>query len=171
MIATLFTNPTSRRLFIATGALGLLVILGAGIYAMEIYAVTPHVVPAVSATVTASTTRTISLKEVRLQVSVADTDASREQGLSGRAGLAEDEGMLFIFPIDGQYAFWMKDMRFSIDMVWLSSDGSVVYIVKNAAPETYPNDFVSPSPARYVLELPAGWASMHSLKIGDKAAL
>ena len=60
--------------------------------------------------------------------SVADTPEARQQGLSGRAGLGESEGMLFVFPKDGEYAFWMKDMRFSIDILWLSGNGTIVYM-------------------------------------------
>lgn len=115
--------------------------------------------------------RTVILDGQTIHVSVADTDAERAQGLSGSSGLAPDEGMLFVFPVDGKYAFWMKDMLFSIDMVWLSSDGNVRYIVRNASPDTYPQTFVSTSLARYVLELPAGFAKQYNVQVGDTARL
>src|SRR3989338_5701660 len=54
-----------------------------------------------------------------VRVTVADTPESRERGLSGRDGLASDEGMLFVFQNDGYHTFWMKDMLFSIDIIWL----------------------------------------------------
>jgi len=120
-----------------------------------------------------ATLRTIHLKGESVRISVADTDALRQLGLGGRAGLAPDEGMLFVFPRDGKYAFWMKDMRFSIDILWLSApstssgQATVVYIAQNISPDTYPKDFVSTAPARYVLELPAGYAASHSIKVGD----
>ncbi len=111
--------------------------------------------------------RTIQLGRQTIRVSVADTESTRKQGLSGRSGLAGDEGMLFVFPKDGNYAFWMKDMRFSIDILWLSSDGVVVYMAQNVSPDTYPQNFAPNTPARYVLELPAGYAGAHTLEIGD----
>jgi uncharacterized membrane protein (UPF0127 family) len=118
-----------------------------------------------------SSLRTVILDGQTIHVSIADTDALRQLGLGGRAGLAPDEGMLFIFPRDGIYAFWMKDMRFSIDMIWLADDGSIVYMAQNVSPDTYPKDFVPSAPARYVLELPAGYAKTHDVKIGDFAQL
>jgi len=127
--------------------------------------------PETTAASTVSQMPTISLKGTTLRVTLATTTADRERGLGGRTGLASDEGMLFVFDTDGLYAFWMKDMKFSIDMVWLSSDGTVVYMAKNVSPDTYPAAFTPDTPARYVLELPAGWADAHGLKVGDKASL
>lgn len=115
--------------------------------------------------------RTIQLKGQTVRVSVADTGSTRGQGLSGRAGLAADEGMLFVFPEDGEYAFWMKDMLFSIDILWLSANGEVVYMAQNISPDTYPQSFRSDVPARYVLELPAGYAGAHGVSVGDIARL
>src|SRR3989344_1111426 len=112
--------------------------------------------------------QTIQLKGETIRVSVADTPSQREQGLSGRAGLAEDEGMLFVFPKDGNYAFWMKDMRFSIDILWISANGSVVYMAQNLSPDTYPENFNPKTLTRYVLELPAGHAKAHMVGIGDE---
>lgn len=111
--------------------------------------------------------RTIELKGRSVRVSVADTESTRRQGLSGRASLTEDEGMLFVFPQDGKYAFWMKDMFFSIDILWLSADGVVVYMAQNVSPDTYPQHFEPNTPARYVLELPAGYAEAHEVRIGN----
>ncbi len=123
------------------------------------------------ATTQNSASSTVQIGGETLRVTVAATEAARERGLSGRTGLADDEGMLFVFPRDGKYAFWMKDMTFSIDIIWISADGRIVYIAPNAPPTTYPEDFVSPTPARYVLEVPAGFAEMHGVKVGDIAGL
>jgi uncharacterized membrane protein (UPF0127 family) len=101
-------------------------------------------------------------------VSIADTQALREKGLGGRASLSPNEGMLFLFPTQGKYAFWMKDMRFAIDILWLANDGTIIYIKDNVSPHTYPATFVPSSPARYVLELPAGYAAAHDVKVGEK---
>lgn len=111
--------------------------------------------------------RTVEIGGKTINVTLADTPASREQGLSGTKGLASDEGMLFIFPRDGKYSFWMKDMLYAIDIVWISSDGKVVYIVPNASPESYPATFTSKMLARYVLELRANFVKTNNVKIGD----
>lgn len=124
-----------------------------------------------------SVSRTIQLRGQTVRVLLADTPETRQMGLSGRGRLAQDEGMLFIFSEDGTYAFWMKDMRFSIDILWLSAsdrpsrDGSatatVVYIAPDVSPDTYPQGFVSTKLARYVLELPAGFVRENNVTIGD----
>ena len=116
--------------------------------------------------------RPLFIKErILVCASVADTVQSRAQGLSGRAGLAEGEGMLFVFPQDGKYGFWMKDMRFSIDILWLAADGKIVYIAENVSPDSFPQSFESDVPARYVLELPAGYTALHSIAVGDGVRL
>ena len=111
---------------------------------------------------------TVRINGQTLRVDVADTPKEREQGLGGRHGLAEDEGMLFVFQTDGRWGFWMKDMLFSIDIVWLSGEGKVVDTIKNVAPDTYPAySFLPNVPARYVLELPAGLVTRYNVQIGD----
>ena len=102
-----------------------------------------------------------------LHLLIANTPVLREQGLSGRSGLSPDEGMLFTFDHDGEYAFWMKDMLFSIDIVWAASDGSIVYIAQSASPDSYPEAFKPSIRARYVLELPAGWTKQNNVRVGD----
>lgn len=113
-------------------------------------------------------TATITIGTEQLRIARADTPGSRELGLSGITSLSDDEGMLFIFEEDGRHAFWMKDMAFSIDILWISSGGRVVFIAPSVAPETYPQAFTSDSPARYVLEVPAGFATEHGIEVGSK---
>jgi uncharacterized membrane protein (UPF0127 family) len=89
---------------------------------------------------------------------IADTDASRRQGLSDKPSLPEDAGMLFVFDVPGQYGFWMKDMTFPLDMVWIGADKTVVSVSKDLSPDTYPEVFNPPVPISYVLEINAGSA-------------
>jgi|SRR3989344_930933 len=110
---------------------------------------------------------TIQLKDEIVRVEIADTSEERERGLGGLEGLADDEGMLFVFDEDGRPAFWMKDMLFAIDILWISRDGAIVHIEENVAPETYPASFVPRSEARYVVELPAGYVARHDVGLGD----
>ena len=116
---------------------------------------------------TVAASSTVQLKDRTIKVTVADTPEEREQGLSGWAGLGEDEGMLFIFPEDGYPAFWMKDMKFAIDILWSSSEGVVVDMRQDVSPETYPTAFAPRSEARYVLELPAGYTEVHQVRLDD----
>ena len=98
-------------------------------------------------------------------VRVADSACERELGLSGFSGLSEGEGMLFVFPNDDIHGFWMKDMQFSIDIVWITQDGVVTDVV-TLSPETYPTVVIPHEPVRYALELPSHAAAhydIHSL--------
>ncbi len=111
--------------------------------------------------------QTIEIDGTTIAVAIADTPALQELGLGDRDDLPQGEGMLFVFPVDKAYAFWMKDMRFSIDMVWISESGNITYMAQDVSPDTYPEDFIPTSPARYVLELPAGYAQSHDFQVGD----
>lgn len=108
----------------------------------------------------------IEVGGVRVTVEVADTDALRVQGLSGRTALPEGSGMLFVFERDDAWGIWMKDMRFAIDILWADKDGVVTTIIASISPDTYPQVFSPALPARYVLELPAGFAAKHGIAKG-----
>ena len=100
-------------------------------------------------------------------VEVADTAKLLEKGLSGHRSIKNDEGMLFVFQRPDKYGFWMKDMLFSIDILWIDSNLKIVHIEKSLRPETYPKIFYPSSVALYVLELKAGEVQNLNLKIGD----
>lgn len=104
-----------------------------------------------------------------IKVELAVTTEEQNQGLSGRAELGEEEGMLFVFNKPGKYPFWMKDMNFPIDIIWLDSDLRVVYIKKDARPESYPEAFGPDQDSKYVLEVVSGFSDKNGLKIGDIA--
>lgn len=110
-----------------------------------------------------------------LKVDLALTSQEQEQGLSGRNKLNEDEGMLFVFNHMDKYSFWMKDMNFALDIIWLApsesgddEDFRVVYIKKNATPESYPETFTPSQNAKYVLEVLSQFSEKNNLKEGDK---
>lgn len=112
----------------------------------------------------------IRLKGELLGVLVADTPARQFRGLGGRDALAPYDGMLFVFGESDRHAFVMRDMRFSIDIVWLAN-GSVVDIAPDVpldvAKEKDLRRYTPRANANVVLELPAGWAERHHLAIGD----
>jgi uncharacterized membrane protein (UPF0127 family) len=76
--------------------------------------------------------------------------------------------MLFVFPAETTPSFWMKDMRYPIDMIWIDASRQVVDSTENALPESYPDTTFSPRvPVRYVLEVPAGFFAEQGIMIGD----
>jgi uncharacterized membrane protein (UPF0127 family) len=102
---------------------------------------------------------------------VADTEAEREQGLSGTEPLKSNEGMLFEFDREGYYSIWMKDMRYPIDVVWVSEQGIIVHIEKSLSPASYPAAYTSTLPARTILELPTGFADAHHVILGARVTI
>lgn len=100
-------------------------------------------------------------------IEIASSPSQRSLGLSGRESLGTKDGLLFVFQKDGMHEFWMKDMKFSIDMIWLDSNGVIVHIEPSVSPSTFPELFSSQSPARYVLEVNAGVAEQYHLQLGD----
>jgi uncharacterized protein len=108
----------------------------------------------------------LHIGDTEISVEIVDTEATRELGLSGRNRLDENSGMLFVFPEKAKYGFWMKDMKFSIDIVWI--DGNrVVGIEKSISPSTYPAAFYPPVPVQHVLELPSGFSDRAGLEVND----
>ena len=102
-----------------------------------------------------------------LQVDIADDDCKRTLGLSGKQSL-NDIGMLFVFEKAENYSFWMKDMNFPIDIVWIDDTFSVVGIEKNLSPSTYPKSYGREYKALYVLEVQANFSEKNNIKITDK---
>ena len=103
-----------------------------------------------------------------IKVDLALTETAREQGLSGRRSMAEGTGMLFVFDRPDKYLFWMKNMYFSIDIIWISEDMRVVYIKKGARPDLFLETYEPEENAKYVLEVVAGFSDKNNLKVGDK---
>jgi uncharacterized membrane protein (UPF0127 family) len=99
----------------------------------------------------------------RVVIEEAKTSEQQAQGLSGRTSLAKDHGMLFVYNSDVKPKFWMKDMKFPLDFIWLSSDGTVEQINQNVQPSTYPKTYSPTKPIRYVLEVNAGFVGQHHI--------
>ncbi|RLE03514.1 MAG: hypothetical protein DRJ11_04065 [Candidatus Aminicenantes bacterium] len=103
----------------------------------------------------------------KIVAELAVTPWERQRGLMFREELAANEGMLFIFEEDGLYSFWMKNMKFPLDILWLDKNKKIVHIEENVPPcQAEPCPSYTPSlPARYVLELKAGSVKSHSLQL------
>lgn len=98
------------------------------------------------------------------------TYEQRQKGLSGRSSLAPDRAMLFVFDGESRRCIWMKDMQFSIDIVWLSGNKRIVAIERNVSPSTYPSSFCHDD-SHYVLEFAAGAVDAADLRIGEHVRL
>lgn len=115
--------------------------------------------------------KTILIGDMPLRVAIADTADERMLGLSGTTGLPESTGLLFIFESDSRPGFWMKDMLFPIDIIWISAKGEVVGIEHDVSPATYPATFRPTEPIRYVLEVPAGFSVAHYIQKSSKISV
>lgn len=89
-------------------------------------------------------------------VELAATSIEQTRGLSNRTTLPENNGMLFVFPSEGVYRFWMKDMLFPLDIVWIAQNGTVVHIEKNAPPCSEACPYLGSAAAKFVLEVNTG---------------
>jgi hypothetical protein len=112
---------------------------------------------------------TVSFGDTKVKVEIATTPDDMAKGLSNRKSLGENDGMLFVFSEPGTPAFWMKDMEFSLDIIWIQND-TVVDIASNLPPLAgdYVSTYAPRVPANYVLEVNAGFTAKHRIKIGDK---
>lgn len=106
-----------------------------------------------------------------VDLELALTDDEMRTGLMEHDELPEGRGMLFVFEKSKQVSFWMKNVEFPIDIVWLDSDKRIVHIEKEVPPcpaEQKSCPSYSPNTdAKYVIELPAGFSNDNNLKIGD----
>ncbi len=112
-------------------------------------------------------TEVLIIGQTEIKAERADTETSRNQGLSNRRNLAKNTGMLFVFDKPGFYGFWMKEMRFSLDIIWIDEAWKIVDISKNVSPKSFPTTYVASEPVKYVLEVPAGFTTQNNLDIGD----
>lgn len=106
-----------------------------------------------------------------IKVGFADTAEEQQQGLSGTTSLPTKTGKLFIFETPNNHSFWMKDMLYPIDMVWIDENMQIVSISYNSTPESYPKIFNAGQNVKYVLEINAGEAAKNGLSTGTKLKL
>ncbi|KKW21541.1 MAG: hypothetical protein A2W52_03260 [Candidatus Taylorbacteria bacterium RIFCSPHIGHO2_02_49_25] len=172
-----------RIILIGSSALPVLLVLFAAVKWAEapVAPLSGAVAPAQS--MAARSGATLEINGHTISAELADTAEERALGLGKRKFLAEDEGMLFVFERSDTYGIWMKDMRFSIDIVWLSPAQTnancaphsaeaygclvVVDVKEDARPESYPEAFFSREKASYVLEINGGLARKTGIRIGS----
>lgn len=115
---------------------------------------------------------TAEIKGQTFKLEVAKTEEQKQIGLSKHEELAKDSGMIFLFEKEGNYTFWMKDMKFPIDIIYIKGD-TVVEVFEDQKPITSgtPPIIVPSAPADKVFEINAGLSKEYGIKKGDTIKL
>jgi uncharacterized membrane protein (UPF0127 family) len=116
----------------------------------------------------------ITVNSFQLTADLAINNDQQSKGLSVKNTLKENEGMLFVFKQPSRQGFWMKDMKFPIDIIWLDANSTVVHIENNLKPCVSVfscHVYVPDKNSLYVLETTAGFSQRHNVKIGTHVDL
>lgn len=116
----------------------------------------------------------VCIKRNCFHVEIAGIPLKRSIGLSTHEILPLNSGMLFVFPDEHIPGFWMKDMNFSLDIIWINSDFEIVGIEKNLQPcvnEENCKIFYPPEKIEYVLEINSGLSDKYGFEKGEKIHL
>lgn len=121
------------------------------------------------------TTDTVTIGNATFTVEIASTTVAQARGLSYRTSLGANDGMLFVFASATIQHFWMKDMNFPLDMIWIGG-GKVVGFAQDVAPQPgVPlwnlTIYNSPDGTDKVLEVNAGTVAQYHIKVGDPVAI
>jgi uncharacterized membrane protein (UPF0127 family) len=111
----------------------------------------------------------VTVNGMVLIADIAATDEQRIKGLSVKDSLAENEAMLFVYDNEAEHTFWMKDMKFPIDIIWIDTDKTVVHIEHNLQPcssEFLCQSYKPIDDSLYVLETVSGFAEKHDIAKG-----
>lgn len=112
----------------------------------------------------------------RFSLTLAKTDKERVIGLSNTQRISQGEGMLFIFDKKGHFPFWMRNMKFPIDIIFIDTN-TIVDIYENLKSASATADisqipvFRPKKEANYVLEINAGLSKKYNFKVGDKVTI
>lgn len=111
----------------------------------------------------------VTMNGLVLVADIAATDEQRTKGLSVKDRLGENEAMLFVFDNEAEHSFWMKNMKFPIDIIWLDSDKTIVHIEHNLQPCSF--ELLCPTykpnvESLYVIETVGGFAEKHDIVKG-----
>ena len=105
----------------------------------------------------------------RIDAEIADTPASRATGLMHRATLAANQGMLFVYPQSGRHCMWMRNTLLPLSVAFLDEDGDVINIAEMAPRSD--TQYCPSAPARYALEMNAGWFQQHGIGAGMRVRI
>lgn len=115
---------------------------------------------------------TVVIGDQSFTMELAQTAAERQQGLSGRDEIGSD-GVVFIFDVPGKHPFWMKDMKFALDFLWVS-DGEIVEISRNIPPTSGTSAIPTVAPNQsvdQVIEVNSGFVIEHGIMVGDQVVI
>ncbi len=101
-----------------------------------------------------------------ITIEVADEPTEMSQGLKYRSSMRDDQGMLFIFPLEGPQSFWMQDTKVSLDILYVNNALLIVHIAEKTVPFSEA-PVPSLKPARYVVEVVAGYCAERGIRVGD----
>jgi hypothetical protein len=149
-------NKTKIKIFV--GVIGVVIV---GILANYIFS---EVV-----SVQGNAIKRVYIRDIMVKAELVKTETRIEKGLGGRTSLPEGRGMLFSMPENDTQRFWMKDMRFAIDIIWIEN-GRVIGCEKNISPSDKRN-FTSPGDAGYVLEVPEGFCDENKIMVNDEVKI
>lgn len=114
-------------------------------------------------------TTKVSVNNKTFNVAIARTDEERQIGLSKKNKLDENSGMLFVFDNPDFYSFWMKEMKFPIDIIYINGN-KVIMVIENVKPPSSSNSdltlYQSDEKSDKVLELNAGASQKYNIKKG-----
>ena len=102
----------------------------------------------------------------RMDIEIAETDYETQTGLMYRSGMAENQGMLFVFDYVGWHSFYMKNTEFALDILFIDEDLKVASFKDNAQPLDE-SGISSEAPVQYVLEVNAGLREKWGVSVGD----
>ncbi len=108
----------------------------------------------------------IRVGDISIMVEVCDTPESRQQGLMFRSLLPENEGILFVFDLEGHHSFWMKNTYIPLSIAFITGEGEIVQIE-----DMQPQDLTlhtSAYPVLYALEMNQDWFRKNGIKVGDR---
>lgn len=103
----------------------------------------------------------------QIDIEIADTPDTRTQGLMWRKSMEDSQGMLFIMEENAPQSFWMLNTYISLDIIYVNTDREIVSIRANTKPQST-QSVPSGAPAKYVVEVNAGYAAEHNIEVGDK---
>ncbi|MFH0929681.1 MAG: DUF192 domain-containing protein [Candidatus Moraniibacteriota bacterium] len=149
-------NKTKIKIFIGVVAVVIIGIFANYIFSEEV-------------SVQGNAIKRVYIRDILVKAELVKTETRIQLGLAGRDGLSEKRGMLFQMLESEPQSFWMKGMRFAIDIIWIEN-GRVIGCEKNISPED-PRTFVSPGDAGYVLEVPEGFCDENKIRVNDKVKI
>ncbi len=103
----------------------------------------------------------------KIDIQIAETDFDHQLGLMFRKSMGENQGMLFIFPEASVQSFWMRNTYISLDMIFVDTDKKIITIHRNTKILS-DQSYQSTGPAKYVIEVDAGFSNKFNIKVGDK---